>query len=250
MKRLLIRADDLGYSEGINYGIAKSVKDGIISSVGVMTNMPSVEMGLNLLKDETVCYGLHTNICVGKPLTNPKKIHSLVQENGEFKTSKEYRSTNKDFVNLDEVILEIEAQYERFIKIVGRKPQYFEGHAVASENFFKGLEIVSKRHNCDYFPFSYTGESQFRNTKIYVSMNSMHSAYDPFEEMKKIYDKEYKENECPMMICHPGYLDAYVMEKSSLTFPRVQEVEFACAKHTKKWIEENQIQLVTFDDLK
>ena len=43
MKKILIRADDLGYSEGVNYGIAKSVKDGIIGSVGVMTNMPSVD---------------------------------------------------------------------------------------------------------------------------------------------------------------------------------------------------------------
>jgi len=34
MKRILIRADDLGYSEGVNYSIAKSVKDGTIKNVG------------------------------------------------------------------------------------------------------------------------------------------------------------------------------------------------------------------------
>lgn len=34
--RLLIRADDLGYSEGVNCGIAKSVRDGIIRTVGVI----------------------------------------------------------------------------------------------------------------------------------------------------------------------------------------------------------------------
>ena len=33
MRKILVRADDLGYSEGVNYGIAKSVKDGIIKSV-------------------------------------------------------------------------------------------------------------------------------------------------------------------------------------------------------------------------
>ena len=30
MKHIMVRADDLGYSEGINYGIEKSVKEGII----------------------------------------------------------------------------------------------------------------------------------------------------------------------------------------------------------------------------
>ena len=28
MIKILVRADDLGYSEGVNYGIAKSVKEG------------------------------------------------------------------------------------------------------------------------------------------------------------------------------------------------------------------------------
>ena len=50
MKKILIRADDLGYSEGVNYGIAKSVKEGIIKSVGVMSNMPTVAHGLKLLE--------------------------------------------------------------------------------------------------------------------------------------------------------------------------------------------------------
>ena len=32
--KLIIRADDIGYSEAVNYGIEKSVKDGLIRSAG------------------------------------------------------------------------------------------------------------------------------------------------------------------------------------------------------------------------
>ena len=49
MKYLLIRADDLGYSEGVNYGIAATVAAGLVRSVGVMTNMPAAVHGLGLL---------------------------------------------------------------------------------------------------------------------------------------------------------------------------------------------------------
>ena len=49
MKQLLIRADDLGFSEATNYGIFKTVKDGIIRSVGLMPNMPSAQMGYDLI---------------------------------------------------------------------------------------------------------------------------------------------------------------------------------------------------------
>ena len=151
-KRILIRADDLGYSEGVNYGIAKSVKDGIVRSVGVMTNMEFAQHGLDLLKETRVCYGQHTNICVGHPLTDPALIPSICQENGEFKPSKAYRTAKEEFVVLDEVILEIEAQYRRFVELTGEQPHYFEGHAVSSENFFKGLAIVAERHHLPLVP--------------------------------------------------------------------------------------------------
>ena len=49
MKRLLIRADDLGYSQGVNCGIAATVAAGLVRSVGVMTNMPDAVHGLGLL---------------------------------------------------------------------------------------------------------------------------------------------------------------------------------------------------------
>ena len=105
-KQILVRADDLGYSKGVNYGIADALEGGIIQSVGVMANMPEAQKGLELIAGKNVCLGLHTNICLGKPLTDPKLIPSLVQENGEFKTSKTYRNSKVDFVNLEEVMLE------------------------------------------------------------------------------------------------------------------------------------------------
>ncbi len=249
MKKILIRADDLGFSEGINYGIEKSVKQGIIKSVGVMVNMPATIHGLNLLKGENVCLGLHTNICVGKPLTNPKLIPSICDENGNFKSSKIYRSKKEDFVSLEEVILEIEAQYQRFVELVGEKPHYFEGHAVMSDNFFKGLEIVAKRHNCHYLPVSFTEPIKFKNTTLHISMDSMKPNYDPFESLKKATNEEYGENEMCMFVCHPGYLDAYILNVSSLLIPRTLEVEMASSHETKKWLKENDIQVVTYDDL-
>lgn len=143
---ILIRADDLGWTEAINYGIAKTMRDGIIRSVGLMPNMPAARHGWDLVKDLAPCVGQHTNICVGRPLTDPARIPSLCQEDGTFKSSRTYREAAKrgeDFVALDEVIMEIEAQYRLFVEITGRQPCYFEGHAVASNNFFKGLETVA-----------------------------------------------------------------------------------------------------------
>lgn len=249
MKKILIRADDLGYSEGVNYGIAKSVKEGIISSVGVMTNMPSVNQGLSLLKDTPVCFGQHTNICVGRPITDPSLIPSITNAEGEFKSSKEYRQAKNDFVVLDEVILEIEAQYKRFLELVGEKPHYFEGHAVASHNFFQGLEIVAKKYGLKYSGMSFGGDPIIvGNTKVYVTMESNLTDYDPFKSLKKMVENAHEDG-CDMLICHPGYLDGYILKNSSLTIPRPMEVDMLCAVETKRYLKEEGILQINYDEL-
>lgn len=249
MKRLLIRADDLGFSEGINYGIEKSVKDGMIRSVGFMVNMPASEHGYNLIKDENVCLGLHTNISTGYPITDKELIPSIVDEKGKFKSSSVYRNTEKDVVDLDEVLLEVEAQYLRFVEITGKKPRYFEGHAIQSDNFTKAMEIIANKYDIDFLPVSFDGPTRFRNTNLYVSMDAMDSAYDPYHSLKRDALKTYPNNGICMFVCHPGYLDDYVLNNSSLTIPRTKEVEMVCSDEIKEWLINNHIEVVTYDDL-
>lgn len=247
MKKLLVRADDLGYSEGVNYGISKSIKEGIVRSVGVMTNMPAVCHGLELLKDINVCFGQHTNICMGKPLTDPTLIPSITNENGEFKPSTEYRQAKEDFVVLDEVILEIEAQYKRFVELTGNEPRYFEGHAVSSNNFFKGLEIVATKYGLKYSPFSMGGTVKINSKNVKLTMDAMKPDYDPFKSL--VSALENAEDGYYLFVCHPGYLDNFILQNSSLTIPRPLEVDMLCSSVTKQWLEKEGIHLISYDDL-
>ena len=252
--RLLIRADDLGYSEGVNHGIAKSVIEGVVRSVGVMTNMPAAAHGLKLLEGQKVCYGQHTNICTGRPLTDPKLIPSLCQKSGEFQSSKTYRASaqrGEDFIVLEEVITEIEAQYQRFRELLGREPSYFEGHAVASANFFKGLEIVASRHGLPYLAMSMEGTPVlFRNTKVYSYIPKDFKTYgeNPFIAVQDAVEHAHEDG-CDMMVFHPGYIDAYLLKTSSMTTPRAYEAAMLSDPATRLWLEQQPVQLVTYDDL-
>lgn len=248
MKKLILRADDLGFSEGVNYGIEKSVRDGLIRSVGLMSNMSAAAHGVKLLEGLEVCFGQHTNICAGRPLTDPSLIPSITNQNGEFRSSKEYRSAKEDFVVLDEVILEIEAQYIRFKELTGREPSYFEGHAVASPNFFKGLEIVADRHGLRYLTLSLDGPVRFGRSRLYAHMESMLPKYDPMQSIRKMTFHE-DPDEADVFICHPGYLDAYIMRVSSLLGPRTLEVDMAVSQELKDYVKEQNIQMITYDDV-
>lgn len=250
MIKILLRADDLGYSEAVNYGMAKSVLDGLINNVGVMVNMPATEHGVKLLEDATeVAFGLHTNISAGKPITDPKLIPSLVDEYGYFKSSKVYRNATKDFVVLEEVKVEIEAQYEKFLELFGRKPDYFEGHAVASQNFFKGLEQIADKYQLKYSGMSVGNEViRVGDSDVKFYMGSVEEGYEPFTTLKQMVDASV-EDVVSLMVLHPGYLDAYILKNSTLTYPRVLEVEMSIDPATDNWIKENNVQLVTYKEL-
>ena len=244
MKKIMVRADDLGFSKAINYGIYETVKNGVIRNIGFMVNMPDSLHGYELVKDYDICLGQHTNVCVGKPVSDPESIPSLVQEDGTFKTSKMYRSTKEDFVNLDEAILEVEAQYNRFKEITGKEPAYFEAHAVMSENLNRAIEIVGNRHSLKTLIM---GCEKVNGQDMHMYMDSMFPNYDPMSSFKKMVD-EAKDG-FNMMVCHPGYLDQYILSVSSLTTPRVLETDFLTSEELKAYLKENNIHLYTYDEV-
>ena len=249
MKKLLLRADDLGYSEAVNLGIEKSIRQGLIRSLGVMVNMPATLHGVDLIKDCDIALGVHVNICAERPLSDPDLIPSLVDENGHFKSSQTYRSTTDDFVVFDEVIIEIEAQYHRFLELFGRKPDYFEGHAVASAQFFKGLEYVAKKHQLKYSGFPVDDKPiQVGHSLVAFHMESLQPNYDPFVLLQKMVASASDEV-VQMGIFHPGYLDQYILTHSSLLQDRCLEVEVLTNPATRSFLEQAGVNLIDYRDL-
>jgi len=250
--QLIIRADDIGYSEAVNCGIEKSVKEGLIRSAGLMPNMPAAAHGLKLLEGTGICLGQHTSICVGKPCADPKLIPSLLDEHGNLKSGKTYREAwnkGEEFTVLDEMVIEIEAQYHRFKELVGREPSYFEGHAAMSKNLFKGLEIVAEKYGLRYNAMAFDRMGTFGGKPISnCPMDSMKPDYDPWQCLKNgvLNARTDMPN---VFICHPGYLDDFILHNSSLTVNRTTEVTMLCDPAVKAWLAEQGVELITYDDI-
>lgn len=246
--KLIFRADDLGFSDAVNCGIYRAIADGVITCTGLMPNMPQAAAGYALVKDKDVEVGQHTNICLGKPLCDPKRIPSLVDVNGNFYSSKEIRARQEDTIVLEEVELEIQAQLERFREITGKNPAYFEGHAVMSKNFFQGLKNVAKYNGLMYCDPVDPEWSKRHGVECgaFIRLNEK-GLYDPakylFEDEAKIKGKT-----CAALVFHPGYIDQYLLDHSSYTFIRPMETEFLCSDALKDWLAENNIQRMTFTE--
>lgn len=249
--KLIMRADDLGFSEAVNHGICKAVKDRVITSVGMMPNMKAARHGYALIKDLDIALGQHTNICVGRPLTDPKLIPSLVNEKGEFCSSKEIRARTEDTIDIRECELEIEAQYKQFRMITGKDPDYFECHAIASQNFFTALKNIAERYHLFYENIVFDKEFE-EKTGIHgipLAKLDKNNLYDPKAYMNENAEIA-KQYDCCVFVFHPGYLDHYILTHSSFTLIRAMECDFLCSDWIRDWIKDHHFELTDFRKVK
>lgn len=249
--KIIMRADDLGFSEAVNHGICKAVKDGVITSVGMMPNMKAARHGYELIKDMDIALGQHTNICVGRPLMDPKLIPSLVNENGEFCSSREIRNRKEDTIDIRECELEIEAQYKRFREITGKDPDYFECHAIFSSNFFTALKNVADRYRLNYENILFDQEYEEKSGIHGIPMAKLdkNNLYNPRDYMNENV-KRVQQNGCSVFVFHPGYLDQYILTHSSFTLIRAMECEFLCSDWLRDWIKDHHFELTDFRKMK
>lgn len=147
--KMIVRVDDVGFSDVCNIGTFETLDKGIATSADVMLDVPGTVDALNRLKKYPwISVGWHTHMW-GSPLSDINKVPSLVEHEGEFKGRfrTDLRSSND--INYDELVLELEAQLERCKKILGRYPD--TGATPHGDNVFdKALRYVMDKHNIPY----------------------------------------------------------------------------------------------------
>jgi predicted glycoside hydrolase/deacetylase ChbG (UPF0249 family) len=126
---LIVNADDLGRSAGINRGILEAYRRGIVTSTSVMINYPDAAAGLEEARRTApdLGVGLHLNLTSGVPVLPPARVPSLVDEQGRFFGPERIAPVYLRF-NADEVRRELLAQVERFITLTGHPPDHLDSH--------------------------------------------------------------------------------------------------------------------------
>lgn len=114
--RLIINADDFGYSSTINNAIVKSFELGLCSSTTIMSNMPGFEEACRLAREYNLTghIGLHFVLTEGSPLTRKiLKIRRFCDQEGKFCYRRNERVFKLDPSEKDALVDEIFAQIDR-----------------------------------------------------------------------------------------------------------------------------------------
>lgn len=139
LKRLIVNADDLGRTPGVNRGIARAHRDGIVSSATLMVTQPAAAAAPAVARDNPeLGIGLHVALTGGPPCLPPSRLASLVGADGRLPPGPEGLAR----ADPDEVLAEVRAQLKRFRELMGGPPTHLDCHHHAHAAAAQVLEAL------------------------------------------------------------------------------------------------------------
>jgi hopanoid biosynthesis associated protein HpnK len=153
LRNLIVNADDLGWTAGVNRGIAEAHRNGIVTSTSLLANGCAFEDGVKTASElPGLGVGVHLNLSDGAPTALPEEVKSLLNEEGQFAGGPEsllLRLTTKS-LNTQEVENEWNAQIEK-VRSAGIHPTHLDGHKhVQMLPGLFGIALrLAKRHGID-----------------------------------------------------------------------------------------------------
>ncbi|MBC6310184.1 ChbG/HpnK family deacetylase [Listeria sp. FSL L7-1582] len=260
MQKIIINADDFGMSKGINYGVMEAYLNGIVSSTLLMPNLEAAEHAVKLAKAACpdLFIGQHTNFLLGKPCSDPAKIPSMVDKNGDFHRSAYYRSGKGHFV-YDEVCLETIAQMGRFKELLGHFPEHIDCHAVGDEVVDQAFYDIALEYGI-HTTLKYSGDKVWPSLPGYVETGLLLEVNGlPFIENGTLVENFLRDDfgllrqdseKVIEMHFDAGFLDQFVLDNSSMTTPRCRELATLCDPRVREWFDVNGLERIHFGDLK
>lgn len=256
--KLLVQSDDYGMTPAVADGIIYGIKHGIVRNTGLFSNMPWASECVDKIRPylEDIAFGIDLNASTGPSILGYERVPNLCHKDGSFLTSTENRTAdidapNHDHVNFDQLFLEFDAQVQRFIELVGKKPDYIHDHAYGTETTEKVRREIAKKYNR---PYSEATAMLLMGKHAPMGWYKYHvSPEEQLAEDPISYITEDKGgllgNEYGCLITHCGYVDAQLMSLSSFNLCRIKDLEACCSAKMRDWISKNNIELITYKDL-
>lgn len=275
-RMLIVNADDLGRTPGVNEGILRAHREGIVTSATVMMNMPATEEALRLARAEPgLGLGVHLNFTSGPPLLPPDEVSALVGPNGWF-LGQDTLAASPDVIDVAQLRSELRTQIERFRALAG-EPDHLDCHHFVHlhPRFFEVyLSLAAEcgcpvraplSHAADAVPNSLVpdaspaelGEWIVRDRAMLEAsgvgypkrfIGAFHGEPNVTVEALLSILSSLGEGITELMT-HPGVADRPLREESSYSLHREIEMRSLCDPRVRSLIEDLDICLTTFESV-
>jgi predicted glycoside hydrolase/deacetylase ChbG (UPF0249 family) len=287
-RRLIVNADGLGFTSGINRGIIETIKKGIVRSTSALANFPAIEEAASLFREveNIASVGIHFNLTVGKPVLPLEKINSLVNSKGEFWGGAFLKRLLRGKIKISHMIMELDAQVQKLVSL-GFKLTHFDSHQgkhLYPPFFFAAIFVANKwgikKLRSGYRYYFFLQEPQLTPKKLAYLSNPrrlfphlnrkilmLYAKLKGFRMSDRLitpvtsdpYVKTYKEvwikiiENLPLgtseIFAHPGYITPELSRYSKIVNEREGELKALTDPDVINAVEKNQIEIISFREL-
>jgi predicted glycoside hydrolase/deacetylase ChbG (UPF0249 family) len=253
--RLIVRADDFGFSHASNMALEKLLDEGVITAASVIVNTGWLDETVEILKRHPqVSVGVH--VCLNSewvpykwgPVLPAKDVPSLVDEWGHFFGTRKDLLANKP--NMDEVEAEIRAQVDLAIR-KGLNVSYVDHHmgmAVTTPQMRERFVKVAKEYGLGIS--RWYGEMQ---GPVVYNVEPAKKTDFLVAGLEKLTKPGLYLIVCHTLIKTPEVevlKDLNVSGPKNMAEHRQAETDMLCSPRLKQVIKEKGIELVGYDTLR
>lgn len=247
--KLIVNADDLGLTAGVNHGILLGFSRGIVSSASLMVNQDGSDAAIEYLRSGLIpSAGVHLCISAGRPVSDPATVGSLVDEAGFFHRPR--RLINRAPA-LADVVREFEAQINKALQRgvtvthldthhhMQRHPVVLEALIQVARRYrlpVRHLEPEMRAHvrargvaTPDCFCGEWIGAAASLEGLLHTVAAARAAGHRVVE-----------------LMTHPGLADTALGARSSYVAERQRELTVLCASEVKVWLKANGIELCDY----
>lgn len=252
--RLIVNADDFGYTPGVTRGIVRAHQNGIVTATTLMANAPDTEDAAKAARaDKTLDVGVHLVFSYGRPLTAAERVPSLVTETGAFPRVTDLLRSGRP--KTDEALIEARAQYARVRQLLGRDPTHLDTHhwvhdlpALEDAVLALAKETGAAARTHDGRQRARFREAGVRTPDRFVR-EYQHTGKIGLERLIGLLEALAEDAGVIELMCHPGEPDEALMSGSSYAAERGVELEALTDPAVRTALERLGIELINFSVL-
>ena len=286
MQKLIVNADDFGYTRGVNLGIVRGCEQGIVTSTTIMANGSAFDDAVACAKaNPQLGVGVHLVLVGGRCAAKPQEIRTLADAEGNLPASlgELLRKLWARSIEPKEIASELRAQIRRVVeagiqpthvdchKHTHLQPQVMEQVAAVAGEF--GIRRVRKPYEefGTLFAFASRGRTSLRR---FATATLAHSTARKFRKIAEAGNFRAPDHFLGVaatgtlnrdallsmissigegvteLMCHPGICDAE-LEQSATRLKRQREVELEALTDpaVRETLKRQDIELIDYRGL-
>jgi hypothetical protein len=248
-RRLIVNADELGRSPGVNQGVEEAHRDGIVTSATLMVTGPAAGEAKALA---TLCprlsIGLHLQLTAGVPRLPPARLASLVGPQGRLPDDLHGLAD----ADPAEVLAEARAQLDGFRALMGRDPTHLDGHHHCHRvpSVFAAVVALARETGRPVRAVDAGMTALLRREGIATADHLEENFFDDTATAETLVEiLRLLPEGTTELVCHPAVVDDELRSSSRYAEPRARELQALTCARVRESVRETGVELVGFAGL-